>query len=749
MKKSLLALFAVFALAVSTTSKALSQVVTLADAAGDYVFEAGGPANALTAAPNNWNYLGSTAANGGTETRLTAGAVGNQGNAYQGFVGVSGFGTAVVYGTNTASPDQFEIFSNGDVNNAVVGTDLLLHPGQVTNADRFVIARYTNTDQVLAGTVEIAGSFRELVVGGNAAAESVEVFIYQNDNLLFSAQGGTTAQGTRGILEQAAGTFSLTGLSLAVGDRIDFVVGTNGHFGADETALQATISGERISDPAPSNLTISNNFSANFSGVSIFGGVDLSANISAGSGQITQIAFAPGDNTKAYIATFENGIWRYDYDPDNGNFLRNGVKVVEDSTVASPPSPDPRLGTADPNGSLGIAFHDDPNLGITMYIAPAVAFGGGGERSRAAVQPQRIVRLTDQGGNGVFGDQPQDVNQIIVDNVWVNEHHQINQLQIIGDALYVAVGTRTSFGGTGNEVPGETAYNGAVSFIEDLTAIADTTTTNIAGFTIPDFDNNGVIDDRDAQVDSQSFSSNDPGKLRIFSTGMRNIYGIAFDDGGDLWISMNEENADGPDNLYRSQFKDDHLFPKQNRFVGDWKVDGDHDSNSALGNNDPSADALANGYFQTSVAEFVQSNQDNSSFGGLEFFAASTDDSNLRGNILVTQSFDSQVLIMFDSQTAQQTTVLNGSAADRILEIKRDHLGNMLVAGQNGRVTLLHVESGCVLGDINLDGVVSFLDIAPLITLLSDGRFQCEADLDQNGLVNFLDIAPFINLLSQ
>ena len=53
-----------------------------------------------------------------------------------------------------------------------------------------------------------------------------------------------------------------------------------------------------------------------------------------------------------------------------------------------------------------------------------------------------------------------------------------------------------------------------------------------------------------------------------------------------------------------------------------------------------------------------------------------------------------------------------------------------------------------LLGDVNLDDVVDFLDISPFIAILSSGGFQAEADIDQNGVVNFLDIAPFIDILA-
>jgi hypothetical protein len=53
-----------------------------------------------------------------------------------------------------------------------------------------------------------------------------------------------------------------------------------------------------------------------------------------------------------------------------------------------------------------------------------------------------------------------------------------------------------------------------------------------------------------------------------------------------------------------------------------------------------------------------------------------------------------------------------------------------------------------LLGDVDLSGDVTFLDIAPFIDLLSSNGFQAEADIDQNGEVTFLDISPFIDILS-
>ena len=53
-----------------------------------------------------------------------------------------------------------------------------------------------------------------------------------------------------------------------------------------------------------------------------------------------------------------------------------------------------------------------------------------------------------------------------------------------------------------------------------------------------------------------------------------------------------------------------------------------------------------------------------------------------------------------------------------------------------------------LLGDVNRDVAVNFLDIAPFIALLATGEFQAEADTNGDGEVDFLDIGTFISLLS-
>ena len=62
--------------------------------------------------------------------------------------------------------------------------------------------------------------------------------------------------------------------------------------------------------------------------------------------------------------------------------------------------------------------------------------------------------------------------------------------------------------------------------------------------------------------------------------------------------------------------------------------------------------------------------------------------------------------------------------------------------------TAAPVVAAPLLGDVNLDGVVDFLDIAPFIAVLTNLEFQAEADVDLSLVVDFLDIAPFIAILN-
>ena len=51
-------------------------------------------------------------------------------------------------------------------------------------------------------------------------------------------------------------------------------------------------------------------------------------------------------------------------------------------------------------------------------------------------------------------------------------------------------------------------------------------------------------------------------------------------------------------------------------------------------------------------------------------------------------------------------------------------------------------------GDVNLDGSVNLLDVAPFVDLLSGGQYQVEGDLNFDSTLNLLDVDPFVAALS-
>ena len=51
------------------------------------------------------------------------------------------------------------------------------------------------------------------------------------------------------------------------------------------------------------------------------------------------------------------------------------------------------------------------------------------------------------------------------------------------------------------------------------------------------------------------------------------------------------------------------------------------------------------------------------------------------------------------------------------------------------------------LGDLNGDGTVDLLDVAPFVDAIIAGTFVCEGDINEDGVVDLLDVQPFIDIL--
>lgn len=102
----------------------------------------------------------------------------------------------------------------------------------------------------------------------------------------------------------------------------------------------------------------------------------------------------------------------------------------------------------------------------------------------------------------------------------------------------------------------------------------------------------------------------------------------------------------------------------------------------------------------------------------------------------------------FDSLTVTQSGDIITISGSVIINETIDIGGEMPLVVDLDLVATGEVPDVVILGDVNQDGFVNFLDISPFIAILAGGGFQVDADIDQSGEVNFLDIAPFILILN-
>ena len=125
----------------------------------------------------------------------------------------------------------------------------------------------------------------------------------------------------------------------------------------------------------------------------------------------------------------------------------------------------------------------------------------------------------------------------------------------------------------------------------------------------------------------------------------------------------------------------------------------------------------------------------------VSLFGTSAPDPQLSNNIFIEAAGN----LTIGSNFYGTIFVPNG---DVTIEVFSDITGRVFAGGN---VTLDNVNISTapgMPGDVNQDGGVNFLDIAPFISILSSGDFQTEADVNDDGDVGFLDISPFIALFS-
>ena len=124
---------------------------------------------------------------------------------------------------------------------------------------------------------------------------------------------------------------------------------------------------------------------------------------------------------------------------------------------------------------------------------------------------------------------------------------------------------------------------------------------------------------------------------------------------------------------------------------------------------------------------------------------------------LVISGFDSELLVMHGSGDGNFGTAQRHYSPSHLKSILLDDFdsdGDLDVARFDTR--RIHITpnlcisstSDNLIGDINGDGEVDLLDIAPFVALVVSGEFQFEADVNGDGNVDLLDVQPFVDLLT-
>ena len=136
---------------------------------------------------------------------------------------------------------------------------------------------------------------------------------------------------------------------------------------------------------------------------------------------------------------------------------------------------------------------------------------------------------------------------------------------------------------------------------------------------------------------------------------------------------------------------------------------------------------------------------------------STADDSslNLAGSTFLIDGVEIPDLVLGEAFTVvDRNVIMSGVLADgtafsqNLNSMFLSNPGDIGRIREGTRLTVTLTEAPPLLGDVNKDGAVNFLDISPFISVLAAGGFQAEADTNEDGEVSFLDISSFILLLS-
>ena len=236
---------------------------------------------------------------------------------------------------------------------------------------------------------------------------------------------------------------------------------------------------------------------------------------------------------------------------------------------------------------------------------------------------------------------------------------------------------------------GEAAHTASVLFIEDLTGLVDDSSTNQAWFDIGS-DENNLNDPNDElafQTDTQAFTSTETSKLRVHSTGLRNPYGIAVNDEGDLWVTNNQGGAtqNQSDELFQSSFKDDHGFNKESDAIdGDWK-----DPTNLNASAQAAQDA---GYFQATEVPSALLGA-NTAATGLDFIRAPGNDFDDFIVVARAGNTSGQDVVLVNPETGEVQQLIDRRAG-QLTDVLVDPFGDLLLGSGFGELSFVEVVGG-------------------------------------------------------
>jgi hypothetical protein len=375
---------------------------------------------------------------------------------------------------------------------------------------------------------------------------------------------------------------------------------------------------------------------------------------------INQMSFKPGDTAHLFASRgFSGVVTRYDFNASSGQ-LSNAVNILDLNSV--------------PDGQKvisGLGFY-----GNDMWISRWPGW--------VVPRPSSISRVRDTNNDGLYDSRTDFATGIQVGD------HTINQIQILGNSLYIGIGTQKNTGDPNVEFN----YGGTIARIADLNNPIAMNLANASDRTT--FGISGVND----------------GRLRMYARGFRNNYGLRVTKDGTVYTADNGASAEGsfpetPDLLYSNiKLNDVGRFPPPGQ----------------PGAPTPTMSPITLGEHAGST--------------GFDFIRTGPD----RGNILIgfssSNTTNGRRLMMVNTLTGAVTNFLTGFSTPT--DVVNDPRGRLLISDLDGNA--VYRLTPPMDADSNLDRIVDIHDLLALATHWHAPADWYHGDFDRSGFVDAADL---------